>query len=115
VTAHRAEWPQVERIPEVERRAWCAWFEQYGVNPRTVATPGFVEADPDAHTFTYLAYVLDANDRIRFRGLNAITKPLTVQLIDGPVPFLAHDDARTPPARAEAVLPGPRATHGIEP
>lgn len=81
----RVEWPAL--LAERERAEWCAWFEQYGVSPRTVATPGWVEADDDARKFTYLALILDADGRPKVRGLNAITTRRTVQLVDAPAPF----------------------------
>lgn len=81
----RVEWPG--QIRELERREWCAWFEQYGVNPRTVAVPGWAVADDDAHTLTYLAYARDGDGRITVRRGRPVTEPLTVQLVDAPAPF----------------------------
>lgn len=49
------------RLPdEPERLGWSEWLGRHGIDPRDVAVaPGWIEADDDSRTITYLALPRD--------------------------------------------------------
>jgi hypothetical protein len=89
VTIRRVRW---DNIPEESKRlAWVTWLERYGIDPHDVGTtPGWLEADDDTRTVTFLELVRDTDGRVMLDPANpgrAWTRPRVVQLDAPALPF----------------------------
>lgn len=85
----RARWTRWDTTVYTDRlnETWAEWFAAYGIDPRDVSVPGWVEADDVQRTITYLAIVRDENGRV-IPALGGITRERRVFQLEAPaLPF----------------------------